>query len=81
MLNELSDLWARLRVHWHAVAVAVVAAAPCHASPAAGGRRPAADPLARAPRNYVDLIVTLLPFVLAIMKPMIHLEDPKDLDE
>jgi hypothetical protein len=77
MLNELSDIWARLRVHWHAVGGRPGRRA-AHAAPQLGRHRPAADPGARPPEHYVDLIVALLPFVLALMKPMIHLEEPKD---
>jgi hypothetical protein len=80
MLNEISDLWARLKIHWHAVAVAVVAAIPAVLLQLEGvDLRPILSHV--LPEHYVDLIVTLLPFVLALMKPMIHLEDPKDLDE
>jgi hypothetical protein len=77
MLNELSDLWARLRVRWHAVAVALVAMVPTLLLYLDGvDLRPI---LAHVlPANYVELIVALLPFVLAIMKPMIHLEEPED---
>lgn len=77
MLNELSDIWARLKIHWHAVAVTVIAAAPAVLMQLEGiDLRPI---LAHVlPENYVDIIVALLPFALAIMKPMVHLEDPAD---
>lgn len=77
MLNELKDLWARVRVRWHAVAIALVAALPTIFLYLEGiDLRPI---LAHVlPENYVDIIVALLPFVLALMKPMVHLEDPAD---
>ncbi|MCP1937383.1 hypothetical protein J2R95_003178 [Bradyrhizobium japonicum] len=77
MFSELNDIYARLRVHWHAVAVAVVAALPTLLLYLEGiDLRPI---LAHVlPANYVDLIVALLPFMLLVMKPLIHLEDPKD---
>jgi hypothetical protein len=30
------------------------------------------------PANMVDLVVALLPFVLLVMKPMLHMEEPKE---
>jgi hypothetical protein len=77
VLAELKDLWARVRVRWHAVALALVAALPTLFLYIEGiDLRPI---LAHVlPENYVDIIVALLPFVLAVMKPMIHLEDTSD---
>jgi hypothetical protein len=77
VLAELKDLWARVRVRWHAVALALVAALPTLFLYMEGiDLRPI---LAHVlPENYVDIIVALLPFVLAVMKPMIHLEDTSD---
>jgi hypothetical protein len=64
VLAELKDLWARVRVHWHAVAVALVAALPTLFLYLEGiDLRPILAHL--LPENYVDIIVALLPFVLA----------------
>jgi hypothetical protein len=30
------------------------------------------------PENYVELIIAALPFLLLVMKPVLHMEDPKD---
>ncbi|WP_368508100.1 hypothetical protein [Bradyrhizobium lupini] len=77
MLNELSDIWARLRVHWHAVAVAVIAALPVILTQLEGvDLTPLLSHI--IPAEYVPIVVSLLPFVLAIMRPMIHMEEPKD---
>ena len=77
MLNELSDIWARLKIHWHAVAVALVAALPTLLLYLEGiDLRPILSQF--LPEHYVDLIVALLPFLLRVMKPLVHLEDPKD---
>ncbi|MGY3589355.1 hypothetical protein [Bradyrhizobium sp. USDA 4350] len=77
MLKELSDIWARLRVHWHAVAVAVIASLPVLLSQLEGiDLTPILAHI--IPAEYVPLVVTLLPFVLAVMRPMIHMEEPKD---
>jgi hypothetical protein len=75
MLNELKDLWARVRVRWHAVAVAVIAALPTLLLYLEGiDLRPILAHF--LPENYVELIVALLPFVIAFMRPMVHLEEP-----
>lgn len=77
MLNELSDIWARLRVHWHALAVAVIAALPVLLTQLDGiDLKPFLSII--IPADYVDLVVALLPFVLAVMRPMIHMEEPKE---
>lgn len=77
MLNEISDIWARLRVHWHAVAIAFVAMLPELLYQLQGvDLRPILSHI--LPANYVDLIIAALPFVLLVMKPMVHLEEPAD---
>lgn len=77
MLNELSDIWSRLKVHWHAVVVAFVALLPELLYQLDGiDLRPILSHV--LPANYVDMVITALPFVLLVMKPMLHLEEPKD---
>jgi hypothetical protein len=77
MLNEISDIWGRLKVHWHAVAVALVAILPTLLYQLQGiDLRPILSQI--LPSNYVELIISLLPFALLVMKPMLHMEDPKD---
>jgi hypothetical protein len=75
MLNELSDIWGRLKVHWHAVAVALIAALPVILQQLDGiDLRPILAQL--LPAQYVDLVIALLPFLLLVMKPMLHMEEP-----
>jgi hypothetical protein len=77
MLTELKDIWARLKVHWHAVAVAFVAMLPTLLYQLEGiDLRPILSHF--LPEHYVELIIALLPFVLLVMKPMLHLEEPED---
>jgi hypothetical protein len=79
MLNEISDIWSRLKVHWHAVVVALVAILPTLLYQLQGiDLRPILSHF--LPENYVELIISLLPFALLVMKPMLHMEDPKDDD-
>jgi hypothetical protein len=77
MLNELSAIWARSASIGTPWAVAVIAALPILLSQLEGiDLRPILAHI--IPADYVDLVVALLPFVLAIMKPMVHLEEPED---
>jgi hypothetical protein len=77
VLAELKDLWARVRVRWHAVAAALIVAAPSLLLYLEGvDLRPILAHF--MPENYVELIVAILPFVIAFMKPMIHLAEPED---
>lgn len=77
MLSELSDIWARLKIHWHAVAVAVIAVLPTLLYQLQGiDLRPILSQF--LPANYVELIIAALPFLLLVMKPMLHMEEPKD---
>lgn len=77
MLKELADIRARLRVHWHAVAVAILAALPVLLTQLDGvDLTPILSHI--IPAEYVPIVVALLPFVLAVMKPMIHMDEPKD---
>lgn len=77
MLNELKDLWSRLKIHWHAVAVAAVALLPELLYQLQGiDLRPILSQF--LPEHYVEIIISALPFVLLIMKPMVHLEEPSD---
>lgn len=77
MLKELSDIYGRLKVHWHALAVAFVALLPTLLYQLQGiDLRPILAHF--LPENYVELIISLLPFVLLVMKPMLHLAEPED---
>lgn len=77
MLDEIKYIYRRLRIRWHAVAVAVAAVLPALLMYLEGiDLRPI---LAHVlPENYVELIAALLPLVLAVMRPMVHLEAPED---
>jgi hypothetical protein len=77
MLKELSDIWARLKIHWHAVAVAFVAILPTLLYQLEGiDLRPILSQF--LPANYVEIIIAALPFVLLVMKPLVHLTEPED---
>jgi hypothetical protein len=77
VLAELKDLYGRLRVHWHALAVAIVAILPTLLYQLEGiDLRPILSHF--LPENYVELIIALLPFALLVMKPMLHLTEPED---
>jgi hypothetical protein len=77
MLTELKDIWARLKIHWHALAVAGVAMLPTLLYQLEGiDLRPILSHF--LPEHYVELIIAMLPFVLLVMKPMLHLEEPED---
>jgi hypothetical protein len=77
MLNELSDIWSRLKIHWHAAAVAFVSLLPSLLYYLQGvDLRPILSQF--LPENYVELIIAALPFLLLVMKPVLHMEDPKD---
>jgi hypothetical protein len=77
MLTELKDIWARLKIHWHALAVAVVAMLPTLLYQMEGiDLRPILSQF--LPANYVEIIIAALPFVLLVMKPMLHLTEPED---
>ena len=77
MLKELSDIWARLKIHWHAVAVAFVALLPELLYQLQGiDLRPILSHF--LPEHYVELIIAALPFVLLLMKPVVHLTEPED---
>jgi hypothetical protein len=77
MLTELKDICARLKIHWHALAVAFVAMLPTLLYQMEGiDLRPILSHF--LPDNYVELIISLLPFALLVMKPMIHLTEPED---
>lgn len=70
MRAYFADLWARLEVHWHAVAVLLIAAAPgildwlgvIDLKPLL---------MHVVPENVADLIVAILPFILAFVRPML----------
>ncbi|MBW7970961.1 hypothetical protein [Bradyrhizobium sp. BR 10289] len=75
-MQKLKDLWARLKVRWHIVALAFLTALP-----------ELLDWLGMVdlkpllshflPDGAATLIVSLLPFVLVFTKSMVHVEDDK----
>jgi hypothetical protein len=73
----MSDFLARLRVHWHAVAVAFTAALPILLDQL--GVLDLKPMLSNflAP-EYVSLIIALMPFMLAFVKPLVHVAPPED---
>ena len=77
MLDKLKALWERLRVRWHVLAVALLAAAPEILNYL--GVIDLKPILAQfLPENWVSLIVGILPFVLVFLKSVISVEPVKD---
>jgi hypothetical protein len=76
MLNNLKAFLGRLRVRWHAVAAAM-----CTAFPVLLDQLGIIDLkpvlLHFTSEEYAALIVGLMPFVLAFLKPLVHLEPDK----
>ena len=76
MFDKLKALWARVQVRWHILALALLASLP-EILDYLGvvNLRPILSQV--LPENYVAFIVGTLPFVLALVKPLVALE-PKD---
>lgn len=79
MLDYLKDLWARLQVRWHVLAVALLAAAP-EILQYLGviDLRPILSQF--LDKSYVDLIIGIMPFALVFLKGAIGVE-PKEAEE
>jgi hypothetical protein len=79
MLDYLEDLWERVQIRWHVLAVALVAAAP-EILQYLGviDLKPILSQF--LPDNYVTLIVGIMPFVLVFLKSAFAVE-PKTEDE
>lgn len=72
----MNDFISRLRVHWHAVAAALLTALPVLLDQL--GVIDLKPILAHfMPLEFAELVVGLLPFVLAFLKPLIALDPPK----
>jgi hypothetical protein len=79
MLSELKDIVRRIEVHWHALALTVVAMLPVLLEQLDGiDLHPILSHI--IPANDVDLVIALLPFLLAVMRPMIRMSDKEDDD-
>jgi hypothetical protein len=74
MIDYLKDLWARVQVRWHAVALALIAALPSILNYLEViDLRPFLTHLGLK-ETLVDLIVSGLPFALAFIKPMVSVD-------
>jgi hypothetical protein len=77
MFDKLKALWGRLRVRWHVLAVALLAAAPEILNYLGViDLKPILSQF--LPDNWVSLIVGILPFVLVFLKSVISVEPVKD---
>jgi hypothetical protein len=73
MTAYLTELWSRIRVHWTAFATALLTALPVLLDQL--GVIDLKPILSQwLPEGYAGLIVGLLPFVLAFIKPLIIVE-------
>lgn len=73
MTAYLKNLWARVTVHWHVVAATILAALPAILNYLGlVDLRPIFSQV--LPANYVDLIIGVLPFVLAFLRPLVAVE-------
>lgn len=76
---ELQDFWRRLRVRWHVLGVAFLAALPAIVEWLSGiDLRPILTHF--LPDNTVEMIVGALPFLLIFLKSAVHTEE-KEPDE
>lgn len=74
MITTLKDMLHRLEVHWHVVAAAFVTAVPVLMNQL--GYIDLQPILERfLSPELADLVVAVLPFVLAFLKPMIHVAE------
>lgn len=80
MITFLKDLWLRLEVHWHVIAVAFVTAVPVLMDQLGYiDLQPILEHFLSP--EWASLIVGLLPFALAFLKPMIHFPVEEDHEE
>ena len=71
----LSGLWGRITVHWHVIAVAFVAALP-QLLDWLGVIDVKPILVHFLPEHLADFIVAILPFALAVLRPMIVVSPP-----
>jgi hypothetical protein len=77
MFDKLKALWERVRIRWHVLAVALLAAAPEILNYLGViNLKPILSQF--LPENWVGLIVGILPFVLAFLKSAIAVEPVAD---
>jgi len=77
MFDKLKALWKRLRVRWHVLAVALLAAAPEILNYLGIiDLKPILSQF--LPENWVSLIVGIMPFVLVFLKSAISVEPVAD---
>lgn len=75
----MNDFLSRVRVHWHAVVASFVAAAPVLLQQLQViDLRPLLSQYLGD--DWAALLIALLPFYIAFLKPMLHIED-KETDE
>jgi len=75
MLQTIQDMWTRFEVHWHAVAAAFVTAVPVLLDQLGViDLKPILQHF-MAPETAA-LVVGLMPFVLAFLKPMFKVTPP-----
>ena len=73
-MTYLKNLWARITVHWHVVLAALIAALPSILDYlGVVDLLPILIHLG-VPENYASLIVKVLPFVLAFLRPMLTVD-------
>jgi len=80
MIDRLKDLWARLTVHWHVLAVAYVAALPDILDwLGVVDLKPILEKV--LPDGVSDHVVTLLPFAMIFLKPMFAVKPKEEEDD
>lgn len=73
MIDKLKALWERLRIRWHVVVLALLAASPEIITYLSGlDLKPILSHFLSA--STVDLVVGLLPFLLIFLKSAVHLD-------
>jgi hypothetical protein len=77
MIDKLKALWDRVTIHWHVVAALLIAALP-EILDYLGvvDLKPILSQF--LPENYVTLIISVLPFVLAFLRPMLVVTPAED---
>jgi hypothetical protein len=74
MIDKLKSFWARLTVHWHVLLAALIAALPSFLDwLGVVDLKPILTQLGTS-EDAAKLIVNLLPFVLAFVRPLIAVE-------
>lgn len=77
MIDKLKALWARVTIHWHVVAALLIAALPDILDYLGViDLKPILSHF--LPENTVTLIVGVLPFVLAFLRPMFAVTPKED---